>query len=294
MAVRAEGLRAAGGALVLALALAWPCGAVAQSGAQPPGEGDPSGQSATPAGPQRVVSVNLCTDQLAMLLAAPGQLRSVSWLAADPRSSVMAEQAAGLPLNHGGAEEVYLLRPDLVLASSWTRRETVDLLRRLGVTVAEVAPAQGLSDIPRAIREIAALLGREAAGEAMISDFHTRLAALSAVPSGKLAVIYQPAGYTSGSGTLSDEVLRAAGLRNLMTTPGGGYLALERLVMAAPDLVVTSQPWPGASQAEDLLHHPALRALRRGSETALVQDADWVCGLPQVLNAIELLQKAAR
>lgn len=286
MALGAAALRAAG--LAFGLALVGAGTAVAQT------QGEVQGAARTAAAPQRVVSVNLCTDQLAMLLAAPGQLRSVSWLAADPRSSVMAEQAAGLPLNHGGAEEVYLLRPDLVLASSWTRRETVDLLRRLGVTVAEVAPAQGLGDIPRAIREIAALLGREAAGEAMIADFQAGLAALQEAPSGKLAVIYQPAGYTSGSGTLSDEVLRAAGLRNLMTTPGGGYLALERLVMAAPDLVVTSAPWPGASQAEDLLRHPALRALQRGSETALVQDADWVCGLPQVLGAIELLQKAAR
>ena len=40
--------------------------------------------------PARVVSMNLCTDQLAMLLAAPGQLLSVSKLARDPMSSAMA------------------------------------------------------------------------------------------------------------------------------------------------------------------------------------------------------------
>jgi iron complex transport system substrate-binding protein len=40
--------------------------------------------------PRRVVSINLCTDQLAMMLAAPGQLVSVSDLAADPHSSAMA------------------------------------------------------------------------------------------------------------------------------------------------------------------------------------------------------------
>ena len=43
--------------------------------------------------PARVVSVNLCTDQLAMLIAAPGQLQSVSWLAADPSVSLMPDQA---------------------------------------------------------------------------------------------------------------------------------------------------------------------------------------------------------
>ena len=34
--------------------------------------------------PARVASLNLCTDQLAMLIAAPGQLVSISWLARGP------------------------------------------------------------------------------------------------------------------------------------------------------------------------------------------------------------------
>ena len=51
--------------------------------------------------PRRVVSMNLCTDQLAMLVAGEGQLLSVSPLSADPRGSAMADVAAGYPLNHG-------------------------------------------------------------------------------------------------------------------------------------------------------------------------------------------------
>ena len=72
--------------------------------------------------PQRVVSMNLCTDQLAMLLAAPGQLISVSYLAQDARSSAMAEAAQGFEMNHGLAEEIAFLRPDLVLAGRYTTR----------------------------------------------------------------------------------------------------------------------------------------------------------------------------
>ncbi|MEL6267927.1 MAG: ABC transporter substrate-binding protein, partial [Pseudomonadota bacterium] len=45
--------------------------------------------------PARVVSMNLCTDQLAMLIASPGQLVSVSYLARDPASSAMAAEAQG-------------------------------------------------------------------------------------------------------------------------------------------------------------------------------------------------------
>ena len=43
--------------------------------------------------PERVVSMNLCTDQLAMLLAGPGQLASVTYIATHPRASAMAEEA---------------------------------------------------------------------------------------------------------------------------------------------------------------------------------------------------------
>ena len=43
--------------------------------------------------PGRVVSMNLCTGQLAMMLAAPGQLHSGTYLAIDPRASAMAEEA---------------------------------------------------------------------------------------------------------------------------------------------------------------------------------------------------------
>ena len=60
--------------------------------------------SADAEAPTRVVSMNLCTDQLAMLLADEGQLLSVSHIAFDPLASPMVEEAAGYEKNHGQAE----------------------------------------------------------------------------------------------------------------------------------------------------------------------------------------------
>src|SRR5690606_9543877 len=81
--------------------------------------------------PRRVVSVNLCTDELAMLLAAPGQLVSVSHIAHDPLSNPMAAAARAYPANYGRAEEIWLLEPDLVLAGEFTAGPVVAMLRRL-------------------------------------------------------------------------------------------------------------------------------------------------------------------
>ncbi|MEW8396486.1 MAG: ABC transporter substrate-binding protein, partial [Candidatus Thiodiazotropha sp.] len=76
--------------------------------------------AATETAPRRVVSVNLCSDQLLLLLADPPQVASVSHLATQPASSFVAEQAARYPLNRARAEEIIRLQPDLILITPHT------------------------------------------------------------------------------------------------------------------------------------------------------------------------------
>ena len=253
--------------------------------------------AAVAAPPERVVSMNLCTDQLAMLLAAPGQLVSVSHMALDPLSSAMVDEAQGYPINRGGAEQIYLMRPDLVLAGTYTSRAAVDLLRGLGVTVVEFPPVDTLADVTLQMRQIGAALGRPAQAEAMAQAFEAELAQMHLSGDPATAAMYYPNGYTSGAGTLSNEILEITGFRNIGAEAGltgGGILPLERLVMAAPDVIVTSTPYPGASRSEEILAHPALAAIRRDAARAKVSDADWVCGTPVLLNAIRTMAEARR
>src|SRR5688572_3101869 len=67
--------------------------------------------------PQRVVSLNLCTDAMLFELARPGQIAAVTRLSRDPALSRFAREAARTPVIHGMAEEVLALAPDLVLAA---------------------------------------------------------------------------------------------------------------------------------------------------------------------------------
>ncbi|WP_245972160.1 ABC transporter substrate-binding protein [Rhodovulum iodosum] len=245
------------------------------------------------AAPQRVVSVNLCTDQLAMLLADEGQLVSVSFLSGDPRLSAMPARARDYPANRGQAEEVFLMRPDLVLAGTYTAQASVAMLRRLGIEVVEFAPARALSDVPAYLERMGRLLGREEKAGRLIAEFEAGLAALRRAPEdGPRAALYSANGYTTGQGTLSDDILSAAGLRNIAAEvgrAGGGPLPLELLVTAAPDLVITGARYPGASRAEALLDHPALAALMADLPLRPETGGDWVCGTPHVLKAIAAL-----
>jgi len=244
--------------------------------------------------PARVVSMNLCTDQLAMLLAAPGQLISISDIARDPLSSSMAEQALDWPVNHGLAEEIFLLEPDLVLAGTFTTRATVDMLRRLGIDVVEFAPEGSLADTRANIAAMGAALGRQDAAAAMIAAFDADLALLAAdaTETAPRAALYYANGYTTGEHSLAGEVMRLAGFRNIATEgalAGRWVIALEELILAQPDVVITGDAYPGASNAEELLRHPALRELMRDRAGAGISGPDWVCGTPFLLRSLARL-----
>lgn len=247
--------------------------------------------------PKRVVSMNLCTDQLALMLAAPGQLLSVSYLAHDPGSSAMHEEAARLPANHGLAEEIFLLKPDLVLAGRYTTRTTVHLLQRLGTPVAIFEPEDDFEAVRANLRLMGRALGREAEAESAVARFEADLAALAPDPAARRprAAVYSANGYTSGERGLSGRILAAAGFANVAAELGmarGGALALESLVLAEPDLVILGRTYPGSSRAEEILRHPALDALRGRSATETLTDRDWICGTPYVLRAVADLREA--
>ncbi|MBR3371668.1 MAG: ABC transporter substrate-binding protein [Rhodobacteraceae bacterium] len=245
--------------------------------------------------PERVVSINLCTDQLAMMLAGPGQLVSISRISHDPNMSVMLEQALSYPINHGQAEEVFRLNPDLVLAGQFTSPYTVALLRQLGVNVVTLPVVNTLDAIPDAILQVGLLLGQQDNANALVSEFRAGLAQLRTQRDTRpRAALHYANNYTTGANSLAHDILNAAGFANIAAEEGisgGGHLALERLVMLMPDLVISGQPYPGASRAEEVLTHPAMTALRDQHAAQALSDADWVCGTPAVLRAIAQLSQ---
>lgn len=250
------------------------------------------------AGPSRVVSMNLCTDQLAMLLAAPGQLISVSYIARDTRASAMADHAMAYPINHGRAEEIYLLKPDLVIAGAYSTRATTEMLQRLGVPVVVFQPSNSLQDVRDRIREMGEVLDRQGAAARLLFEFDAQLVDLR--PGGEQqprAALYAANSYTSGPKTLAGQILEAAGLGNIAGELGyerSGKLPLEVLAMAEPDILVGTSPYPRSSRSEENLAHPVVRQLINQSAAGQMRDADWVCGTPHVLRAIEKLAQERR
>lgn len=245
--------------------------------------------------PERVVSLNLCTDQLVLLLADRNQIAALSHLADDPDLSALHTQTTGLKLIQGTAEEVLPLKPDIVLAGLYTARPTVALLKARGIAVQQIGLADDFDAIRRHVRQVAGLLGQTARGEALIAAMDAKLTA-AAAPSGQPGprILNLTSGaFTAGSGTLFDAMVRAAGMRNYAGEKGlrgYGYMALETIGADPPDLMVGLPRLEGyPSLAGQLLRHPLLAAAVPPGRRPVLPTHYWTCGGPFTADAVTLL-----
>ncbi len=244
-----------------------------------------------------VASLNVCTDQLVMLLAAPGQIASLSYLADDPSLSFLHEKATGYPKNHGRAEEVFLTHPDVVVTGTYDRHDTSGLLRHLGFDVQEFAFDQTLASVPVDIRRMGEILHRQDKAEAIAKEFENGLAALESTVCGPSPTVLalEQNGVALAKGTLADSVMKAAGLSNIASDLGYTGMVpfpMEEVVETHPDIVVLRRSMANApSLADQVEQHPALRALKDSRIGPFVPAGSWSCTGPFVLEAVKALRR---
>src|SRR5262245_31812840 len=84
--------------------------------------------------PQRIVSINYCTDQLLLRLVEPERIASMTFLSweKDATPAEYAPLLTHIKQNHGLTEEVLREDPDLVLSGTFSSYYTNTLLQRLG------------------------------------------------------------------------------------------------------------------------------------------------------------------
>ncbi|WP_245453428.1 ABC transporter substrate-binding protein [Aquibium carbonis] len=244
----------------------------------------------------RVMSLNVCTDQLVLALADPGRIVSLSVLSDEPDYSYLHGDARVYPKNAGVAEEVFVARPDVVVTGTYSLHNTTQLLRHLGMRVEEFGYTQTLDTIAADIRRMGAILGEQAGAEAMASAFERDLADLTVAAGAPrpTAVIFGQNGVATGAGTLADSVLAAAGFRNLAAERGFSGMTpypLELLITDRPDVVLLSARIDEApALADQVTRHPAIAASGAVAATGVVPRGSWSCGGPFTLEAVRALR----
>ena len=239
------------------------------------------------AAPRRVASLNLCTDELVLMLAAPEQIVSVTHLAQQEAETPLWRQARRYRRNDGSLMSAIPMRPDLVVTMGGGGRDRLGIAGNLGIRTLDLPFATGLGDLGESIKRLSIALGRPARGAALLR----RLQALvrSRPPAARDTIWLGGGGRTVSAEGMEAQWMALAGLRQRPLR--GDRVSLETLLTAPPAILLRSDYRQGQySAGQRWLSHPAARH-GRGQRTIATDGRRWTCMGPLLIGEIERLRR---
>lgn len=242
----------------------------------------------------RIVSLNVCADQLLLELADPEQILALTHLATDSDASYHHRRAIRHGQTRRTAEEVLALNPTLVIAGSFGQNHTIALLRQQNLSVEKMPIAQTLDAVFENILQVGDWLEKKEQSQQLVAQLKARLNNLPPQqPPRPLAVVFDANGYTAGSSSLRGQMLELAGFDNLASNIGishYGKISLESLLAQKPQVIVDSPYAEGSySRGQALTQHPALRHSALAPETIPLAVNSTICAGPWTIDNIEAL-----
>ena len=243
----------------------------------------------------RIVSMNVCTDQLLLPLADPTQILGLSRFSRDAWQSWASQDARRYPSLSGGAEDVLVLKPDVVVVSQFDKRSTRELLKAQGLHLAEFSLPRNLDEVKAQIRQMGEVVQHGDRAEAEISRLDAAMARSREVVVEKHYSVLPVSrrGWVAGSDNLVSSLLSETGLFNAASelgVGGGGLVSLEEIVKAKPDFLLVSE---AGDRAEDdgsaFLLHPALERFYPPSKRIVIPERLTVCGGVMLADALDVL-----
>jgi iron complex transport system substrate-binding protein len=213
----------------------------------------------------------------------------------DRSQSFAANDAQRYPILSGGAEDVLVLRPDIVVAGLFDKRSTRELLKDKGLRLAEFGVPRNLDEVKAQIRQMGEIVQHVDRATAQIARLDAAVARASqAVTEKHYSVLpLSRRGWVSGRDSLVSSLLTETGLFNAAGDLGvgsGGYASLEAIVNAKPDFLLVSEE---GSRAEDdgraFLLHPALERFYPLARRIVIPERLTVCGGVMLADALDVL-----
>lgn len=190
-----------------------------------------------------IASMDYCADQYVLALADRDQIQALSKDAASV-FSFFQDMATGLPTTRGSAEELLTLRPELIVRQWYGNTQLDSLLETVGTQAFPLGYTPDADAAFKRLRALGSQIGREEEAKQFIAKRQAARDALLRAPKSSLKALYvTPSGYTAGSDTRVEAIIRAAGFE----TVSGQYnmrswqpLPLETIVQSPPDLLIAS------------------------------------------------------
>ncbi len=227
--------------------------------------------------PQRILTLSLGFDVMTLGVVPPERMAAVNIAAEDPGISCIVKESEQIPvkLRSYPFEAVLKLKPDLIIASTWTDHNAIDGYREMGFPVLVCKGPDTLEEVKESIRMIAAAVGEKAAGESVVCEMEKQMKEIEQVlkrQTGTMPTVMLVSQMTSygGKGCMFDEFCQKARVCNGISKVGlynGQYIPKELVVAADPDFFLVSAPRKQMTKAsrtfqQEYVKDPALQGLK--------------------------------
>lgn len=253
-----------------------------------------------PKRPQRIISQTLATDEILLAICPPERIIAVSTLALDPQYSNVIVPARQVAQYVGdNVERILSLQPDLVLVASYTRAETLELLKTSAAPILRLTQFQRIEEIKNNIRLIGYAIGEEQRAADLItqmsSEIQAILAQIPTTPQPPRVISYSLDHYTAGRYTTFDDIVNLIGAINIAAEQG-----IEQYAKVSDEQILTWQPQFIISYAQlgefdqvyqQLLTNPAIAASEAGQAgRIIIVDNRYLLAVSQyIVKAIKVL-----
>lgn len=184
-------------------------------------------------------------------------------------------------------EKTLMLKPDLVIASSLVRPETIDNLKKLGMKVVTQPYPNSFDEICERFIQIGELVGQGAKAKAIVDEQRTRLKKLEVlVPDGKSPNVFIQIGakplFCAVPNTFMEDFIRFSGGKNIAEALKIGSVTREYVLKQNPDVIfIVTMGVVAEEEKKNWESYKSLSASK--SKKIFILDADKTCSPTPIL-----------
>jgi iron complex transport system substrate-binding protein len=303
--------------LAAALLLSLSLGGCGYKQMGPSGEGksytvtDATGASVTiPAKPKRILGNSASIDTMLLSVVTPDKLVAATEADRDPVISYIADDTKDIPLTvplTGLSMEIITeAKPDLIIASTYTSGNDLNMCRNLGIPVVVIDGPKSIKQVKEDVRIIASAVDEKERGENVIKKMDSELSEIDSrlgEETGKKPVVYLVSQMTryGGPGSMFDELLTRARIDNAIPLAGGvngQATSPELIVKTDPDMLFVStdrdsDTTGAAKYRDDFLANPAIASMRAAKHIVPLEDRYIYSASQNCVWAIKAMANAA-
>lgn len=197
--------------------------------------------------PEKIVSLSLSTDEILLSLVDKDRIKAVSYLAFDPGISNVSKEAKEINEKVGTeTETIIALGADLIFLSDWQDDAFIQQLRDAHINVYTYKTPSNIEEQRQMVMDIARVVDEVDKGQEIVDWMDEKLVEVekkvgNLKDEDKLSVINDNFGYTFAKGSMFDDIVKRAGLKNAASEAGMEYfieITKEKIVELNPDMIV--------------------------------------------------------